>query len=252
MTVTETYKRLTGAHIKWIAIVLMLIDHIGAVLLEPILLGTEGISAGAAEMQLIYYVYIVLRGLGRFSFPAFCFLLAEGFYHTRSKLKYLRNMAIFMLLSEVPFDLGIGGRAWDFAQQNVFFTLAMGFAAIWIADWLNRKAFTDSNRVLLYRILSVAAVLLIAYGAELLNTDYGAVGVAVIYILYAMHTTPVMSAVFAWIILSLTNWLEIFCFPFVFAVMCYNGKRGRQPKYFFYIFYPVHLLLLVMIRTVMF
>ncbi len=247
MTEKGTKTGLTGAHIKWLAIMFMLIDHVGAVLLEPMLLGTEITAVGR---EILYWVYLVLRCFGRFSFPAFCFLLVEGFYHTRSRGRYLRNMVIFMLVSEVPFDLAISGRAWNAENQNVFFTLAMGFAAIWIAEYLNEKGAAHGDRSIWYRLAGAGAVLLIAIGAQLMHTDYGAVGVAVIYVLYAMHANAFMSTVFAWILLSITNWLEIFCFPFIWAVKRYNGERGRQPKYFFYIFYPAHLLFLAVVRIV--
>ena len=263
MAINQNDKRLTGAHLKWIAIVLMMIDHIGAVLLEPILLNTSVTIVNYEGMQQLYRVYMVLRGIGRFSFPAFCFLLVEGFYHTRSKAKYLRNLLIFAVISEVPFNLAIAGDLWSLEYQNVFFTLAAGFVAIWIFEYWKRKGQTEAfpiggNSILpgghgvLYQLLQVVSVLIIALAAEWLHTDYGAVGVVVIFVLYAMHDRPVLGSVFAWIILSLSSWLEIFCFPFIFAVMLYNGQRGRQAKFFFYVFYPVHLMVLVIVRYMFF
>ena len=89
----------------------------------------------------------------------------------------------------------------------------------------------------------------IALIAELLNTDYGAIGVIVIFILYWRKENKVTGAFFVWLILTLNNWLEVYCLPFVGAVKLYNGQRGKQNKYFFYFFYPVHLLLLYFIRV---
>lgn len=245
-------RRVTGAHLKWMAIVIMLLDHIGAVILEPILLNTVVTSANYNSMQQLYRVDMILRGIGRFAFPVFCFLLVEGFYHTRNKAKYLRNLLIFAMISEVPFNLAIAGEILSLQYQNVFLTLAAGFGAIWIFDFIRYKVFVTDIQRLMYPFLQVASVFAIALAAEWLHTDYGAVGVAVIFVLYIMHDKPVLSAVAAWGILSLTNGLEIYCFPFIFAVMLYNGERGRQAKYFFYVFYPVHLLLLVMIKMVLF
>ncbi len=252
MAINQNDKRLTGAHLKWIAIVLMLIDHIGAVLLEPILLNTSVTIVNYESMQQLYRVYMVLRGIGRFSFPAFCFLLVEGFYHTRSKAKYLRNMLIFAVISEVPFNLAIAGDLWSLEYQNVFFTLAAGFVAIWLADYFKRQWLSAGGQGMLFQLLHIASVVVIALAAEWFHTDYGAVGVVVIYVLYTMHERSVLSAVVTWLVLSLSNELEVYCFPFVLAVMLYNGQRGRQAKYFFYVFYPVHLLALVIVRYVFF
>ena len=125
MTAEKTYKRLTGAHIKWLAIILMLIDHIGAVILEPFVI--KLMQSGSLQMyekgQQLWQVDMVLRGLGRFAFPAFCFLLVEGFMHTRSRTRYLRNLIVFAVISEIPFNLAIGGFWWAPDYQNVFFTL---------------------------------------------------------------------------------------------------------------------------------
>ena len=217
-------KWLTGAHLKWLAILSMLIDHMGIVLFPG---------------------NITLRIIGRFAFPVFCFLLVEGFYHTRSKLKYLRNLIIFAVVSEVPFDLALDGKLWSLRYQNVFFTLALGFIAIWLAEYWLKKDIRNQIPALL---AAVGPVIL----AEYLHTDYGAVGVLVIFIMYMMHFKPVLGAFVSWVVLALSFSLEVYSLPFVLAIAMYNGKRGRQAKYFFYVFYPAHLLLLVMIKAVIF
>ena len=76
--------------LKWIAIVTMFIDHVGAAVVEKtnLLYQTNG-----------GIVYFTLRYIGRLAFPIFCFLLIEGFYYTRSRGKYLRNLLLFALIS---------------------------------------------------------------------------------------------------------------------------------------------------------
>ena len=209
---------------KWLAILSMLIDHIGIVLFP----GNR-----------------MLRIIGRFAFPIFCFLLVEGFYHTRSKLRYLRNLVIFAVVSEVPFDLALDGQAWSLRYQNVFFTLALGFIGIWLAEYWLKK---DNRNQIPALAAAIGSVIL----AEYLHTDYGAVGVLVIVVMYMMHSRPVAGALAGWGLLALSFQLEVYSLPFVLAIAMYNGQRGRQSKYFFYAFYPVHLLLLVMIKVVVF
>lgn len=225
---------LTGAQMKWMAIVVMAIDHAAAVFVEP------------------SPIYNILRGIGRFAFPVFCFLLVEGFFHTRSKETYLRNLVFSAFLSEIPFDLALDGKVWSAEHQNVFFTLAIGLAGITIAEHFMTKAMLDMTKAFLYRVLATVSIVGFAVGAEILHTDYGAMGVITIFILYAMHHKPVMSAVTAWVVLSLTTYMEVYCFPFIGAVYFYNGERGKQNKYFFYLFYPVHLLLLAIIKMIIF
>ena len=240
----------TGAHIKWIAIVLMAIDHAAAALLEPVL-SHATVTFENYEMLLnLNRIYMILRCIGRFSFPAFCFLLVEGFCHTSSRTKYLRNLLIFSLVSEIPFDLALYDEVWHGGHQNVFFTLAAGFGAIWLSEYFSLKAMKESMGGMPYRLLSVASVVGIAIFAEITHTDYGAAGVATIYVLYALRGKPIISAITAWMVLGLTNVLEFFCFPFIGAVYFYNGERGRQNKYFFYVFYPLHLLILMMIKFI--
>ena len=92
----EKYRILSGSALKMIAIITMLIDHIGAVILSMYppaqkvlftLLGRE------------YSVYLIFRDIGRVAFPIFCFLLLEGLRHTRSRFLYGRNLLLFALIS---------------------------------------------------------------------------------------------------------------------------------------------------------
>ena len=215
-------------------------------------MNTASAAVSYDYVRMISWGYMILRGIGRLAFPTFCFLLVEGFYHTGNKVNYLRNLVIFAFISEVPFDLALYGKIWYWEHQNVFFTLAAGFAAICLAEQFFSKSMKDDTNALLFRVIAVASVLGFALLTEGINTDYGAVGVATIFVLYAMHNKPVMGALFAWMILGMTNILEFLSFPFIGAVHFYNGERGKQNKYFFYLFYPAHLLVLAILKMIIF
>ncbi len=228
----KTKAGVTGSTLKWVAIILMAVDHIGAGILENFVLNAWGRSPigyhFAGQWEAIYGVDLLIRFIGRPAFPIFCFLLAEGFCHTHDVKKYAVRLGIFALVSEIPFDLALWNQVPDWRYQNVFFTLLIGLLALALV----RRYGT--NMVLKVLILAAGAVL-----AELLHTDYGAFGVLFIGILYLLRDNrklqcAVGAACCLW---ELTA-------PLAFLLIWrYNGERGRQPRWLFYWFYPAHLLL---------
>ena len=128
----EGYNRLRCARtggisadlLKLTAIITMLIDHIGAGILERLLI--DGYVTDYALYLKIYQLDSVLRIIGRISFPIFCFLLAEGFLHTRSRRGYAFRLLVFALLSEIPFDLLFSG-GFNGNSQNVFYRISTAF-----------------------------------------------------------------------------------------------------------------------------
>ena len=231
------WRILSGSNLKIIAIALMIIDHIGAVVIfhgyllpnVPVLQGTFAYS--------IYTFYQVLRFIGRSAFPIFCFLLVQGFLHTSNKRKYLTRLFIFALISEIPFDIAIHNAFISFGSQNIFFTLLIGFCVMWLMElWADK---------LYLQLLIVALGMGLAY---LIQSDYDYWGILLISILYFFRTTPVLQTIVGSLALL---WEAPATIAFI-PINMYNGKRGIPMKYFFYIFYPAHLLLLVLIRYLIF
>lgn len=225
-------KGLTGSTLKMIAMAAMLIDHIGAAVLARVIYATGDMA--------VYDIYIILRKIGRISFPIFCFLLVEGFIHTSDKRKYAVRLGMFALLSEVPFDLAFQSQVIGFEYQNVFFTLLLGLLSMIGCQYIEEKYPIRNMQVIFMELLTVGACM---GAAELLKTDYGAVGVGCIILLYMLHSRPFYPLLAGWI-LYLDNWMAVFGF---LLTLFYNGKRGISLKYVFYLFYPVHLLILYMI-----
>lgn len=229
---------LTGSALKWIAVLTMFIDHIGACLIEVFVINGYGNSPLAGrfsweEVMAWYNFDLILRLIGRIAFPLFCFLLVEGAVHTRNMGKYMLRLSIFALVSEVPFDLAFHNTPFFQGSQNVYFTLLLGLAAIWLLrDWREAK----------WKL--PAGLILPAAAAHFLSTDYGEVGVAVIVLMYLLREKPWLRAAACIILLVAFNQLELPCILSFVLIALYNGKRGRQPRYFFYGFYPVHMLLL--------
>ncbi|MCR5310820.1 MAG: conjugal transfer protein TraX [Lachnospiraceae bacterium] len=131
----------TGFGIKLIALITMAIDHIGAAIVEPLIHngetlasktgGMEGLTAYMIENNGLYILDDILRVIGRLAFPLFCFLLCESFQKTKHLARYVRNLFLFGLIAEIPFDLAFNGGNWLYLySQNVFFTLLIGLLVL--------------------------------------------------------------------------------------------------------------------------
>lgn len=229
---------LSGSTLKLIAVVSMLIDHVGAGILGRMLI--LGVSAGVPmEGSLLYSVYSGMRLIGRIAFPIYIFLLIEGMQKTGNRRKYAIRLGIFALISEIPFDLAFHGKWLEFSYQNIFFTLFIGLLTIITIDRLGRL-FTNT---LMRLVLLVSVTALGAWIAESLHTDYGAIGILCIVVIYGFsyHKTLQLiagSLVFLWEVTAPLAFIPIYY---------YNGKRGLKLKYTFYLFYPFHLLVIYLI-----
>ena len=197
---------ISGSVLKVVAVITMLIDHIAYGLLYRMfyfgMLPAGWDTARADEF------YRLCRHIGRTAFPIYCFLLVEGFFHTKSRVRYMIRLLIFSILSEVFFDLTL--TVWvnperfapievlkqnpntAGAHQNVFFTLAIGLAVIWGIDVVKRL-FLQGNKGhdtlrILRMTLTIAASAVILYAgcffAHRIDTDYRYWGVLMIALFY--------------------------------------------------------------------
>lgn len=267
-----TEKRsLTGYHLKLIALITMVIDHIAAVLIWRMYLASYSITASmqmsssvsdriivwvSENQDVVYSVYEMMRYIGRMAFPIYCFLLVEGFLHTRNVAKYAGRLAVFALLSEIPFDLAIAGNWWEPADSNVFCTLVLGLLAIWALSYIEKFAefwIEKQWETILGRILIGSAALIVIVGvgtfAEIvLHTDYGMGGIFAIAVIYLLRRQRVIAFAAAVLMLTIiTGDIEILAMFMLYPIMRYDGTRGKNIKFGFYAFYPVHLLVLALV-----
>lgn len=230
---------LSGSTLKIIAMVTMLIDHFGAAVLMRHLLATRSHVASIDAYNQLVMLYRVLRGIGRISFPIYCFLLVEGFQKTGNLKRYILRLAVFAVIAEVPFDLCFTARVVSFSHQSVMLTLLMGVLTMWVTSLLEGHV---ANCFL--RVPGMAAVIALgAAAAELLNTDYGYMGVLCIMTLYVLRRVKWKQIMGGCLVFLWEIWAPLAFIPIGF----YNGKRGLALKYIFYLFYPLHLLILYLI-----
>ena len=173
--------------------------------------------------------FIWLRYIGRLSMPIYAFLLVQGYMHTRNFNRYALRMGIFALLSEVPYDLLFQGTWLEFQRQNILFTF---LTALFVMKLLDASA-------------------------NFLHFSYGVYGVLTVLCFYLFQKYRGIDAVaFA----ALTygqytqdgNTTQLYAIAAAIPVLLYNSKRGALSlKYFFYISYPAHMLLLYAIHYVL-
>lgn len=215
-------KGISQEGLKLIACGCMLLDHIGAAVFPSTL----------------------LRIIGRLAFPIYCFLLAEGVFRTANPKRYALRLCIGALLSELPFDLLFFGElTWQ--HQNVMFTLLTAFVMMRLM--LRRE---DPFQ----RILIMLPFILLA---QLLRTDYGGYGVALAGIFLLCRQKPqgfLLSTLLSGLLFLAMPGTAVFGIPLqLFAVgamlpICmYSGRKrssGPAVQWAFYLFYPIHLLVL--------
>ncbi|MGN0652630.1 MAG: TraX family protein [Gemmiger sp.] len=258
----------SGTTLKWMALALMLLDHIHYM------------------FEFTGAVPVWFTMAGRLSAPLFLFCTAEGFAHTHDRRRYflrIWGIASAMGLIEVLFMLGYFHRADGFWPQNGIFSDFVLLCLVWQGiDWLRERRFARGAGI-------IAAVVLWPFAASLLCqipglatpvavlcqsllpawsnlTDGGVyylIGGVILYLLRG-HRTAQLSCWAFWVFATefcLTAWLlsgtegftlsqmftEYFQWFSVFAVLpmsFYNGERGAGHKQVFYWFYPAHVYLL--------
>ena len=220
--------------LKFLACAIMLLDHIGATLIP----------------------WGTLRIIGRLAFPIFCFLLAEGAHYTRNPRNYLLRLGIGAILSELPFDLALFG-SWSWQHQSVMITLLLGAMAL-----LAMKRMTQP-------LLKILVLLLFAFLADFMNTDYSGAGVLMIALFGLTRERKYgwlvqllgMYLICRWIIPGGVVWfigryvfIEIFAILALIPIWLYSGKKStssRAVQWAFYLFYPVHLWILYLVSILL-
>lgn len=245
---------LSGAALKWIAMITMLIDHIGAVVMEYGLYYQGGAETfrrllDSGNGQWLYTFQRLMRMVGRPSFLLYSFLLVEGFFHTRSRKRYTFQMLLFALISEIPFDLAASNRWFYLGYQNVFFEFLIGLTVLWGME----QAVIFGKTPLTVEAGKIFAVALGCMAAVFIQADYDYIGIIIIAAFYEFHASRAGRSLSATVLGGLETLDLNFGIGALAAIPIwfYNGKRGNQRfKYLFYWFYPVHLMILVVVRSV--
>ena len=223
----------SGAQLKYIAFLSMLIDHVNKALMYPLL----------TENGFLRYVSDVFDILGRVAFPLFMFFLVEGFFKTGNRFKYLLNLIVFGIISEIPFDLFQSAVLFQPNSNNVMFTLALALVMIWVIDELKVPKSYIIPPVLWFPV-SIIIVITVCLLSMIWGLDYEYHGILIAYFFYIFRNNPILSIIGGYLSIFKTPW-ALLGFG---LTLTYNGKRGKQNKILNYLFYPVHLLILGLLR----
>lgn len=233
---------MTSFILKIIALVTMFCDHFGYALVG----------------RLSFWNLI-----GRIAFPIFAFQISEGYVHTKNLKKYFIRLLIFAVASQIPFYIFLQKFIPNSAASlNIFFTLLLGLLCMVVYNYFSSS---ENNHfqyqifgIKVGKIIGILFTLLIACIGELLNVDYGAWGVIVIFAFYLFKNNK-LAMIISFICLCVIYYgyriiLYGFYLQYVYLAIAtilpiifiglYNGKQGYKIKYLMYLFYPAHLLLL--------
>lgn len=212
------YRILSGSALKVIAVVSMTIDHIALFLLNA--------QSGG-------WVFDMMRCVGRLAFPIFAFLIVEGYFHTKCFWKYMLALLITAVVSEIPWQ-----QLSDDGSHNVIFTLLFGLVAIYLADHTRQ-----------YPLLMMMVVAVPAFLSTILEFDYAWRGVCLTVVFYLFRERRVLTLPFGYPLLL--EYGIIGPAMGLAVTLMYSGRRGFVKgcwlKYLFYIYYPLHLIIICIV-----
>ncbi len=242
-----TWKVLNRDAIKYIAVITMLLNHIAHVFL-----------ASGTLLRMFFL------GIGNFTAITMCYFLVEGYDYTRSKKKYAGRLLLFAVLSQIPYCMALTKQeVISFIGFNMLFTLLLCFLVCLIIEKIQN---------IFLKILLIIPILVLS-----MYCDWG-IGAPVFTLLFIWSKNSVLKKKIAFmiptILFGIYNFISNYgkapvesCILYsvicmigmglsgVFIIYFYNGKRAEKgrnfSKWFFYIFYPLHLLIIALIRIFM-
>ncbi|HHU84857.1 MAG TPA: hypothetical protein GXZ23_06800 [Clostridiales bacterium] len=243
-------KPLTGFHLKLIAIITMMIDHVAHMFVSDLPMDS----------------YQIMRLIGRIAMPVFCFMCVEGVLYTKNIKKYALRMFIFAVISEIPFNLlsTRGANIKNIENQNVMWTLLFGILMLYAIE--QGKKYSEAMHVTALIVAPLIACLLAFY----MKTDYGYFGILLILVLYLTYKKPLLTVIGLGLMCTVVYALiygvgmyfggryypipnEITGVLAAVPICLYSGKQGyynKVVKYFFYAFYPAHILIIAALKSV--
>jgi hypothetical protein len=235
---------ITASGLKLFACAAMFLQSVGIVIVQNGMIHLSqytqtGLSEAMAEdshLMMLAGIGSILQLIGGLAVPIFAFLLVEGFQHTSSYRNYLMTMLFFALVSEIPYDLAVQQQMWDYTSQNALVTMTVCLIMLYFLKQAGKQK-NPVTGVLLRMLIVLGAIAWVT----LLRAEFGLCMVLLVAIFYLFDTRNVTKTILG-VLVSLLYVTGPLAF---YGIWCYNGERSdRCSKYVFYMFYPLHLLML--------
>lgn len=205
--------------LKLFAIIFMLIDHIGATFFQS---------------------KMIFRIIGRLAFPIFAFQIGIGYSHTKNKKKHILSLLLFAIISQIPFTLMCNIYTQS-TTLNVLFTFLFAILIIYcdenIKEW----------------VIKVPLITILLLVATFIKTDYGICGILLTVLFYYFANYKILVfpiLIFTMCLFCLANnssLIQLYAILSGIFILLFNGKKGLNTKWLFYIFYPLHMLLIFVV-----
>lgn len=224
----------------------MLIQNIGIAIIEKGLINldqytrTELTQAMAEDSNLMFLAGLgsVMQLIGGLAVPIFAFLLVEGFQKTSNYGKYLLSMVIFALISEIPYDLANSQKLIDWSSQNALLTMCICLLMLYFLK------FFEDKKGFIYKVACFIIVVCGVVWVTLFRAEFGLCMVLLVAVFYLFRAKNALKTFLGMMIslLYVTGPLSFY------GIWCYTEERkDKLPKYAYYVFYPLHLLVLGLI-----
>ena len=213
---------LTNNQLKIIAMLSMLIDHIGVAMFPNVM---------------------ILRIIGRLAFPIFAYMIAEGCFYTKNKARYFFMIFGLGIICQLVFLFFMGS-----LYQGILMTFSLSIICIYAIDYYLKKREWKSLSLMIFTVFAVAFLsinLPMMLDKTDFEFDYSALGILLPVVIY-YSKNKLIKMLFTALILILLSEIyftyQLYSLLAIPLLLLYNGERGKYKlKYLFYIFYPLHL-----------
>ena len=240
---------LTGTALRTWGFLFIVLGAAGMGIIQNGLLGLGKLTAAelldamqlSDEVMALVTVSLILQAIESCAVPIFAFLLVEGFQHTSDRKMYFARVAVVAIVSELPYNLAMGGGIWVTDSRNPVFGLVICMVMLYL--------YSRFGNVLLKIVITIAGVL----WCEMLSIDHGSFTLLLVATLWGMRKKPQFRLFVGCAAAAVCCIISPFYLasPMSFlAIHGYNGEPGERNRVVNYLCYPVILLIVGIVSIV--
>ena len=207
----------------------------------------EAMSGGSHVMAVVT-IALVLQFIETCAVPLFCFLLAEGFQYTANAEKYLGRIAGLAVVSEIPFNLAMSGKVFDFSGRNPVFGLLVAILVLYLFKHFAQQKVTGW-------LVKTGVILAALVWCGMLRIEHGIPCVVLTVAFWSSRRKPMIRNLVGGGAAMLCCLYSIYYAVSPMSVMVlhfHNGEKGEENSLISYLFYPAVLLLFAVVGAVVF